>query len=91
MKWDFGKSYKLFYLQVRESLVPLKIPTPTPASPAFVCSITYNVFVTFWLLSSGFEYGSTLLHEALVSAPGKTGFKVQWGLPASFGRQFKKL
>ena len=31
MRWQFGKSYKLFYFQVRGSPVPLNIPTPTPA------------------------------------------------------------
>ena len=31
MKWEFGKSYKLFYFQVKESPAPLNIPTPTPA------------------------------------------------------------
>ena len=31
MKWKCGKSYKLFYFQVRESPAPLNIPTPTPA------------------------------------------------------------
>ena len=31
MKWKFGKSYTLFYFQVRESPAPLNIPTPTPA------------------------------------------------------------
>ena len=30
MKWKFGKSYELFYFQVRESPAPLDIPTPTP-------------------------------------------------------------
>ena len=31
MKWTFGKSSKLLYFQVRESPVPLRILTPTPA------------------------------------------------------------
>ena len=31
MQCKLGKSYKLFYFQVRESPVPLNIPTPTPA------------------------------------------------------------
>ena len=31
MKCKFGKSYKLFYFQVRESPAPLNIPTPAPA------------------------------------------------------------
>ena len=31
MKCKFGKSYRLFYFQVRESPAPLNIPTPTPA------------------------------------------------------------
>ena len=32
MKGKFGKSYQLFYFQVRESPAPLNIPIPTPAS-----------------------------------------------------------
>ena len=31
MKWKLGKSYNLFYFQVRESPAPLNIPTLTPA------------------------------------------------------------
>ena len=31
MKWEFGKSYKVFYFQVRKSPALLNIPTPTPA------------------------------------------------------------
>ena len=31
MKLKFGKSYKLFYFQVRESPAPHNIPTPSPA------------------------------------------------------------
>ena len=31
MKWKFGKSFKLFYFQMRESPAPFDIPTPTPA------------------------------------------------------------
>ena len=31
MKWKFGKSFKFFYFQVKDSPAPLNIPTPTPA------------------------------------------------------------
>ena len=32
MKWALGNSYQLINFQVRESLSPLNIPIPTPAS-----------------------------------------------------------